>query len=72
VTHFKHEQQLSRQQAAERLADIAFALVADDTRELRAEVEDVTVPVASEVLLTRESKSHGDRVEIEVGLSWCA
>ena len=72
MTHFKHEERLSRQQAAERLADIAFALIAGGTLELRAEGEQLRVPVAGEILLTRESKSSGDRVEVEVGLSWSA
>jgi amphi-Trp domain-containing protein len=72
VNDFKHEQRLTRQQAAERLADIAYALTAGDTLQLRAKGEEVCVKVASEVLLTRETKSNGDRVEIEVGLSWHA
>jgi amphi-Trp domain-containing protein len=73
VNDFKHEQHLTRQQAAERLADIAYALTTGDTLQLRAKgEEEVRVPVASEVLLKRETKSNGDRVEVEVGLSWHA
>jgi hypothetical protein len=39
VTDFKHEECISRQYAAERLADIAYALTAGETLELRARGE---------------------------------
>jgi amphi-Trp domain-containing protein len=68
----RHEEHLSRQQAAERLVDIAYALTAGGTLELRTEAEKVTVPVAEVVLLMRESKSSHDGVEVEVRVSWCA
>jgi hypothetical protein len=35
----RHEEHVSRQQAAERLVDIAYALTAGGTLELRAEAE---------------------------------
>jgi amphi-Trp domain-containing protein len=72
VTDFKHEQRLSRQQAAERLADIAFALTAGDTLELRAGDQEVRVPVPAEVVLKRNSRSNAGHVEVELGLSWFA
>jgi amphi-Trp domain-containing protein len=72
LTGFKHEERVSRQQAAERLADIAYALVAGGTLELRTKGEEVKVGVADEVLLKRESRTNGDRVEVEVELSWSA
>jgi amphi-Trp domain-containing protein len=72
LTGFKHEERVSRQQAAERLADIAYALVAGGTLELRTKGEQVKVGVADEVLLKRESRMTGDRVEVEVELSWSA
>jgi amphi-Trp domain-containing protein len=68
----RHEEHVSRQQAAERLVDIAYALTTGETLELRTEAEDVTVPVADEVLVRRESKSSGDGVEVEVRVSWSA
>ena len=49
VTEFNHEEQVSRRQAAERLADIAFALTAGGTLELRTAGEHVRVPVAEDV-----------------------
>jgi amphi-Trp domain-containing protein len=70
VTDFKHEECISRQYAAERLADIACALTAGETLELRAGGELIRVPVADEVLLKRESRSDCDRVEVELALRW--
>ena len=70
VTAFESEERLPRQLAAERLADIAYALTAGETLEQRREGEHVSVPVADEVLLIRRSSSRGDRVEVEVRLSW--
>jgi amphi-Trp domain-containing protein len=72
VTEFNHEEQVSRRQAAERLADIAFALTAGGTLELRTAGEQVRVPVAEEVCLKRESRSNGGHVEVQVVLSWSA
>ena len=72
MTEFKHEEQVSRQQAAERLADIAYALTAGGTLELRSNGEQVRVPVANEVLVKRETTSNGDLVVVEVVLTWSA
>ena len=72
MTEFKHEERVSRQQAAERLADIAYALTAGGTLELRTNGEQLRVPVASEVLVKRETRSNGDRVDVEIVLTWSA
>jgi amphi-Trp domain-containing protein len=72
VTEFKHEERVSRQQAAERLADIAYALTAGGTLELRTSGEQVRVPIANEVLVKRETRSNGDRVDVELVLTWSA
>ena len=72
MTEFKHEERVSRQQAAERLADIAYALTAGGTLELRTNGDQVRVPVASEVLVKRETRSNGDRVDVEIVLTWSA
>jgi amphi-Trp domain-containing protein len=66
----KDEELLSRQRAAERLIDIAYALTAGGPLELRAAGRRVTVPVANELYLERELKSKGDQVELELELSW--
>src|SRR5690349_9052708 len=49
AAEFTHVERLSRQQAAERLVDIAYALTAGATLELRTRGERVNVPVADEV-----------------------
>jgi amphi-Trp domain-containing protein len=72
VTEFKHEERLSREQAAERLADIAFALTVGRTLDLRIDGERVNLPVADDVRLKRESKANGGRIQVEVVLSWSA
>jgi hypothetical protein len=52
----KEKEQLSRQQAAERLTDIAYALTAGGRLKLDAEVN---VLVADRVMLKREIKVQG-------------
>ena len=70
MTGFKHKERVSRRQAAERLVDIAFALTAGETLELRAGSERLRVRVADEVILTRQGKTTGDHVSVEVELRW--
>ena len=72
VTGFKHEERVSRQQAAERLADIAYALTAGGTLELRVAGEPLSVGVVDEVLLTWQGQATGDHVMVEIELSWLA
>jgi amphi-Trp domain-containing protein len=70
-TH-KEEERLSRQQAAERLIDIAYALTASGSFELNAAGQRIKVPVANELHLGRELKSKGGQVELELDLTWSA
>jgi amphi-Trp domain-containing protein len=74
VSDFRHreEERLTRQQAAERLIDIAYALTAGGSLELRAAGRRTRVPVAGELVLERELKSEGDQVALAVELSWSA
>jgi amphi-Trp domain-containing protein len=72
VSEFKHEERLSRQRAAERLADIAYALAVGETLEVRIGGERIRVPVAEKVLLTRGSRTKGECVVVEVRLTWSA
>ena len=72
MTEFEHEEHLSRGQAAERLVDIAYALTAGVTLEMRARREQVSIPVIDEVVLRRRTTSVGDRIDVEVRLSWTA
>jgi amphi-Trp domain-containing protein len=69
ITDFRHkgEERLSRQQAAERLTDLAYALTMGGPLKLDADHE---VAVAEEVVLKRGGKSTDDRVKLEVELSW--
>jgi amphi-Trp domain-containing protein len=71
---FKHKEAelVSRQEAAERLIDIAYALTAGGPLELSAAGRRVTVPVPNELLLQRELKSKGDQVGLDLELSWSA
>jgi amphi-Trp domain-containing protein len=73
MTEFLCEERVTREQAAQRLVDIAYALTAGDTLELRHKDTQVSVPVADEVVLLRRSASTGDdRIEVDVLLSWSA
>ena len=72
MTEFEHDERLSRQQAAERLVDIAYALTAGGPLELIAAGRRITVPVEQEVRLGRWLRSNGDRVELELYLSCSA
>ena len=63
MTEFKQDERLSRQQAAERLIDIAYALTAGGPLELIAAGRRITVPI---------ERSNGDRVELTLELSWSA
>jgi amphi-Trp domain-containing protein len=72
MTGFKHEERVSRRQAADRLADIAYALTVGGTLELRGAGEEVSVRVVDEVLLKWQGKASGDQVLVELELSWIA
>jgi amphi-Trp domain-containing protein len=72
VAEFRQDERLSRQQAAERLIDIAYALTAGGPLELIAAGRRITVPVDNELRLERWLRSNGDRIELELELSWSA
>lgn len=62
-------ERLSRQQAAERLTDVAYILMTGGELKLSGDRR-LTVPIADEVVLKQKSKANGDRVELELELSW--
>ena len=66
----QEERWLSRQEAAELLVDIAYTLTAGGPLELTMAGRRIKVPVANELRLGRELKSNGDRVELDVELTW--
>ena len=72
MSDFKHkdEEQLSRRQAAERLVDIAYALTAGRPLELNSDGRRITVPMGNELRLGRKLKSEGDRIGLELDLTW--
>jgi amphi-Trp domain-containing protein len=59
---------LSRQHAAERLTDIAYALTTGGR--LKVGDEEVSIPAADQVALSYQTKSENGHVELEIGLSW--
>lgn len=69
MTESKQEngERLSRQQAAERLTDVAYALMTGGELRLNG---DRQVPIADEVVLKRNGSANGDRVALELELSW--
>jgi amphi-Trp domain-containing protein len=72
VSDFELEERLSRERAAERLTDIAYALTVGGTLEVMTGGHRVSVPLADTVLLTRGGSTEGDRVDVEVRLTWSA
>ena len=65
----ENSERLSRQQAAERLTDVAYALMTGGPLTLNGE-RDVTVPIADEIVLKRSGTANGDRIQLELQLSW--
>lgn len=62
-------ERLTRQQAAEHLTDVAYALLTGGELTLNAGHE-VTVPIADEIVLKRSGTANGDRIQLELELSW--
>ena len=60
---------LSRQEAAERLIDVAYALAAGSRLSLDDDQE-IHLPFAGQVMLERQSTSGGGRTELAIKLSW--
>lgn len=61
---------LLRQEAAERLTDIAYALVTGGPIELTINGERLSVPIAEGVRLRRALTSEGSDVGLEIQLTW--
>ena len=62
--------QVSRRQAAERLVDLAYMLTTGRPLEVSREGETVRVAVPEQLVFERQSRSEGDRVELDLGLRW--
>ena len=72
MTDYKHQakERLTRQQAADRLTDIAYALAAGGSLELNVEGQRITIPISDELGLERSLKTKGDRIELALELRW--
>jgi amphi-Trp domain-containing protein len=62
-------ERLSRRKAAERLTDVAYALMIGGELKLDGDRQ-ITAPIADEVVLKRNGSANGDRVALELELSW--
>ena len=60
---------LSRQEAAEQLIDVAYALAAGGKLRVDDDQE-VDLPIAGQVTLERQSTAGGGRTEVAIKLSW--
>jgi amphi-Trp domain-containing protein len=65
---YENGERLSSQEAAERLTDVAYALITGGP--LRLGNRQVTLPVTGEVVLKRETKSNDDEFELRLELTW--
>jgi amphi-Trp domain-containing protein len=65
-----HTERVSRQQAAERLTDLAYALTAGGSVQLSLGGRRVTVLIAEEVCLQRGARVDGEHVGVELRVSW--
>ena len=65
----RSKNRLSRQQAAERLTDIAYAVTTGGRLTL-GDDEEISIPAADHVALKCATKSVGGRVELGIELSW--
>ena len=69
VTSFKQDMGFTRQEAAELLTDIAYALVVGGPLRFRIRSEQIEIPIADELLLTCNTGSSAGRTELELKLS---
>ena len=72
MTVFDHQEQVSPQEAAEYLVDIAYGLITGGELELRAQADRVRLPVGDPLVVTRRSRRTGDDVEVAIELRWTA
>ena len=61
---------VSPRQAAERLTDIAYALATGGPLELTGDRGRLRVPLGDALRMRRELTSDGDRIHLELRLSW--
>jgi hypothetical protein len=69
VTSFKPKVHFSRQEAAELLTDLAYALVVGGPLTFRLASEQIEIPIADELLVACRTRSNGGRTELVLRLS---
>jgi amphi-Trp domain-containing protein len=72
MSDFKHTERISRQQAAERLTDVAYAMVVRAPVTLRIDGERVVVPDAEELLVDWDISCADGRLELQMEVHWPA
>lgn len=70
MTDFKHIERISRQQAAERLTDVAYALVVGSPVTLQIDGERVLVPDAEELLVQWDVAYADGRLQLQMEVRW--
>jgi hypothetical protein len=70
MTDFKHSKRLSRRQAAERLTDVAYALVVRSPVALQIDGQRVVVPDAEELLVQWDVGYADGRLQLEMVVRW--
>jgi hypothetical protein len=66
VPGFTHTERISRQQAAERLTDVAYAMVVRSPETLQVDGEQIRVPDGEELLVQWSVSYAGDRLQFEM------
>jgi hypothetical protein len=66
MTDFTHTERLSRQQVAERLTDVAYALVVRSPASLQIDGERVAVPDADDLLVQWDVGYADGRLELQL------
>jgi amphi-Trp domain-containing protein len=72
VPDFKHTERISRQQAAERLTDVAYAMVVRAPVTLQIDGERVVVPDAEELLVDWDVSCADGRLQLRMEVRWPA
>jgi hypothetical protein len=70
VTDFKHSEHISRRQAAERLTDVAYALVVRSPVALQIDGQRVVVPAHEELLVQWELGYADGRLQLKMEVGW--
>jgi hypothetical protein len=72
VPDFKHTERITRQQAAERLTDVAYALVVRAPVTLQLDGERIVVPDTEELLVRWGVSCADGRLQLQMDVRWPA